>query len=465
MNKKSILCLISMVLLAGCGNQNTINNSADENKECHLQFYVYDNGTQYKRMANQFNLLHPNWYIEVRESAVQYFENLQNYFSADMAPDIFYMEPGEIAPFVRDGLILNIQSFIENGEDLKEEDLWPANDGYRYNQETKTFGEGDLYALAKDLSADYVMVYNKDHIVEYNKNHPVSLKDEINYPSDDGIFPSETTPMTWEQNERFCEKLSIKDGDSFKRYGTVFDYTPWRHTIEWVQQQGETIFSEDGTKFNAESQAVIDAFTHLTNYCYGDHVSSIPLDVASVGTKSGFKSQSISVVWAGRWSFNAYNWDECEFDIGLAPGPVKNAGDKIYATTNYVGLSISSTCKEPAVAYKFLEYLQTAGVRQEIRNGDSFNVPANKTIAMSETYTNVEDPFQKRLNNYFIKLTEIAEPLKWSPYINTTTFENDIAISYGHTWDNTSSYLTPAQALLQAKARIENDIRLVMDRM
>ena len=118
MNKKVIVSLISLFLLAGCGGQNTINNIADENKECHLQFYVYDNGTQYRRMASQFNLLHPNWHIEVRESAVQYFENLQSYFSADMAPDIFYMEPGEIAPFVRDGLILNIQPFIEKGEEL-----------------------------------------------------------------------------------------------------------------------------------------------------------------------------------------------------------------------------------------------------------------------------------------------------------------------------------------------------------
>lgn len=465
MKGKVLITLLSTIFLTGCGVSGSIQETADENRACKLQFYVYDNGTQYKRIAEQFNLLHPNWQIEVRESAVSYFENLQNYFSADVAPDIFYMEPGEIAPFVRDDLILNIQPYIEKGEELKESDLWEANNGYRYDESSKTFGKGDLYALAKDLSADYVMVYNKDHILQYNKEHSKSLQQEIGYPSDDGVFPSETIPMSWEQNEIFCEKLSIKEGNSFKRYGTVLDYTPWRHAMEWVQQQGETIFSSDGKKFNAESHAVIDAFTHLTNYCFGPRASSIPLDVASVGTKSGFKSQSISVVWAGRWSFNAYNWKECEFDIGLAPGPVKNLGDKVYSTTNYVGLSISSTCKEPDVAYKFLEYLLTSGARQEIRNGNSFNVPANKTIANSDAYKDVSDPFEKRLNNYFVNLTESAEPLKWSPYINTTTFETDIAISYGHTWDSTDSYLSPKEALLQAKTRIENDIKLVLDRM
>ena len=35
---------------------------------------------------------------------------------------------------------------------------------------------------------------------------------------------------------------------------------------------------------------------------------------------------------------------------------VRNAGDKVYSTTSYVGMSIAKTCRYPGVAYKFLEY-------------------------------------------------------------------------------------------------------------
>lgn len=467
--KKCILTFASIaILLTSCsGGGGSIHEEADENDVCNLQFYVYDNASQYKRLADQFHTIHPNWTITVREDKASYFDHLKTYFGADMAPDMFYMESGEISSFIRDDCILDIQKYINKSEDLKESDLWPANDGYRYNEQTKTMGSGNLYALAKDLSADFVMIYNKSHIDEYNNTHSISLKDEIGYPSDDGVYPSETIPMTWEQNELFCHKLTLRDSKGFSRYGTVFDYIPWRHTMEWVQQQGVSLFSEDGTKFNAEDPNVIAAFTHLTNYCYGDHVSSTTLDTASVDTGVGFRSGSVSVVWSGRWAFKAYNWDSehCDFEIGLAPGPVRNAGDKVYSTTSYVGMSIAKTCRYPGVAYKFLEYLLTSGVRQEIRNNESFNVPANKTIASSDLYLNPDDPVQKKLNNYFYNLTKEAEPLKFSQYLDTSTFEKTIALHYGATWDQTGSHKTPAEALLSAKVDIENEIQKVIHRM
>lgn len=470
--KKSIfvLLVIPFVLSAcggGGGDSKSQTSGTSEEKECTLEFYVYDNASQYKRLATQFNGLHPKWTINVREDKASYFDHLKTYFGADMAPDMFFMEPGEIAPFIRDDLLLDLEPYITSGTDLKVTDLWEANDGYRYNPTTKEYGtkDGHLFALAKDLSADYAMVYNKSHIDEYNSTHTTTLKDEIGYPSDDGIYPSETTPMSWEQNELFCYKLTKMDKTGFARYGTVFDYTPWRHTMEWIQQQGSFMFSSDGTKFNAEDPNVIAAFTHLTNYCYGDHISSTPLDTKSVDTGIGFKSGSVSVVWAGRWSFKAYNWDECDFEVGIAPGPVRKLGDPVYSSTNYVGLSIASTSKNPDVAYKFYEYLLTAGVRQEIRNGNSFNVPSNKTIASSDAYLDPEDPIEKKLNNYFYNLTLNAKPLKWSPYIDTTTLESCIALSYGATWDKTESHKTPAQALLNAKKDIENEIRKVIGRL
>ena len=136
-----------------------------------------------------------------------------------------------------------------------------------------------------------------------------------------------------------------------------------------------------------------------------------------------------------------------------------------YTTTSYVGISISNTCQYPGIAYKFIEYLLTSGVRQEIRNNESFNVPANKTIASSDLYLNPDDSTQKKLNNYFYNLTERAEPLRFSQYLDTSTFERIIALHYGSTWDLTSSHKTPAQALLAAKADIENEIQKVIRRI
>lgn len=463
------LLLLAVTFVTGCsdGNDGEINLEADESKKCNIEFYVYDNKTAYEKLAAQFNKLYPNWTISIREDKAEYFDHLKTYFGAGMAPDMFFMESGEIGSFIREGDLLNLQPFIDNGTDLKESDLWEANDGYRYNEDTGKLGakDGDLYALAKDLSADYIMVYNKSHIDEYNQTHDVSLQELIGYPSDDGVYPSETIPMTWAQNEEFCYRLAKFDSNGgFERYGTVFDYTPWRHVMEWVQQQGASLFSEDGKTFNATDERVIAAFQHLTNYCYGPKASSTPLDTHSVDTGIGFKSGSVSVVWAGRWSFRAYDWYDLPFEYGVAPGAVRYEGDNAYTTTCYVGISISSTCKNPAVAYKFLEYILTAGVRQEIRTGESFNVPSNYTIASSDAYLNSEDESQNVLNRYFYNMTKIAEPLKFSQYINTSTMESKLALNYGYTW-NSANHLTPAEALLKCKKDIETEINKVVSRL
>ena len=69
------------------------------------------------------------------------------------------------------------------------------------------------------------MVYNKNHIDEYNSTHEVSLYDLIKYPSDDKIYPSETIPMSWEQNEMFCHYLSKFDdnGNLLEEFNTMTD--------------------------------------------------------------------------------------------------------------------------------------------------------------------------------------------------------------------------------------------------
>lgn len=458
MDKKKLLCAM-ILALSGCSNE------SHSDQKCTIEFYVYDNATAYQKLADQFNLLHPDWIVSIREDKASYFDHLKTYFGAGIEPDMFFMEPGEIASFIRDDQLLNLQPYIEQGTELKESDLWEANDGYRYNQGSKELGDkdGDLYALAKDLSADFLMVYNKNHIDEYNRTHDISLHDLILYPSEDGIYPSETKPMSWAQNEEFCYQLSKFDKNGgFERYGTVFDYIPWRHVMEWVQQQGGSLFSSDGKTFLADDERVIAAFRHLTNYCVGEKASSTPLDTKSVDTGIGFKSQSVSVVWAGRWSFKAYDWSDLSFEYGIAPGPVRNIGDPVFTSTSFVGIAISATSKYPEVAYQFLEYLLTSGVRQEIKNNESFNVPANKTIAGSDLYLNPSDEEIAKLNNYFYQMTSIADPLSFSPYIDTTTMEAKLGLNYGATWTENASV---ADALAQCKKDIETEIKKVIARL
>lgn len=145
----------SMALPFGaCGEANEGSRYTDPDETAEITFYVWDELTKFEDLSVQFKNIYPNWTVKVREIAGDYFNNLKAYFGADAAPDIFYIEQGEIQQFLADDLILNLSPYLEESTTLSESDLWSANDGYRYDPKSGKLGEGDLYAFNKDITSD-----------------------------------------------------------------------------------------------------------------------------------------------------------------------------------------------------------------------------------------------------------------------------------------------------------------------
>ena len=478
MKRKKIVSVVLATLaafgfiLSGCSNNagggNGGNEETDISESAQINFYVWDELEKFENLAESFGQVYPNWTVDVELIAGDYFNNLKSYFGAGNAPDLFYIEQGEIQQFLVDDLVLNLSPYLEESELLAEEDLWAANDGYRYDAETGTLGEGDLYAFCKDITSDFVMVYNKSHIDEYDATHSTPLKDVVGYPVEEGTnYPSESEPMTWAQNELFCHELAQFDGSgNLVRYGTLFDYSPWVHVMEWVQQTGSSLFSEDGKTFNGEDPNVIAAFQHLTNYQFGEMKSAVPLDVNSISSGQGFKNGDVSVVWYGRWAWQAYGWYDATFDIGVAPPPMPQADMEPYSATSPVGIAIKSDTQYPYVAYKFLEFILTTGSMQTVRSGDTYNLPGNRTIASGDAFLQTDDEQQRELNNYFFNITSNAKTLRYSPYIDTSSMTRIFGLEYGKTWDsNASSRLSASEALLRCKSSIDQQIKNFLERL
>jgi maltose-binding protein MalE len=466
--------VVSAFSFAACGRlpgrDETVVEEADPSQAAEITMYVWDQADTYRELAAQFKVLYPNWEVTVQMATGDYFNNLKSYFGADMAPDIFYMESGQVAQFLRNEQLLNLSAYMDAYKDvegsLKAADLWKANDAYKYDYATGKIGEGNYYAFAKDISADFVTVYNKAHIDEYDTDHPgQSLASLVGYPTEGSTgYPSETVPMTWDQSVRMSRALTKFDPQgNMVRYGSLHDHIPWRHVMEWVQMQGARLFSEDNKSFNASDSKVINAFSHLTDYIYGDNKSSSSISMNSVASGTGFKNGDVSVVWYGRWAFQAYDWFGASFDIGLAPAPVAKAGDPVYNGTFCNGLSVNKASKYPGVAYKFLDYILTSGSLQMVKSNQSYNVPGNKTIAGSDHYL-VNCPAREvELNNYYYQKTLIADAVWFSPYIDTSTLESILGEEYGKTWDPTNP-VTPAAALLACKTRIDDHIKNILKR-
>jgi multiple sugar transport system substrate-binding protein len=464
-----MLCIVLLAVLSGCINDGGGEGGyreADPNKEAEITYYIWGDYSQNVKLAEQFTKIYPKWKVNVELATGNYYDSLKSFFGSGSAPDLFYMEPGEIMPFVKDGLLLNLSDYLEKGTNFTAADLWEVNDGLKYNPASKTLGSGNYYAFIKDLTTEFMMIYNKSHIDEFNagKSEGERLHSVVGYPVEEGTgYPSSKVSMSWAQALSMCKLLSKSDAQgNLTRYGTILDQVPWKHFLQWVQQKGSSMFTNNDTEFNAADAGVIAAATLLRDFQFGDNKSSAPIAGGTVGGGSGFKNGDISVVWNGRWAFQSFGWYDADFEIGVAPPPMPTAGQETYACTGMVSQSISAKSKHPEVAYKFLEFFMTVGQKELAKTG--FNIPGNKTVAYGD-FLKAEDPYVLELNEYFLSYAEDLHPMIFNRYFDFNSVEAIFGQELSKSWDpNPANRLTVENALLSAKATIDMRIKQIKDR-
>ncbi len=445
--------------------------------------------------------------VELVHYSNDYYRNLQLSFSGRSEADVFWMQGGTIESYIRDGLLENLQPYIEaeydDGLTFTEEDLWSINDGYRYNEENDQMGSGDLYAVIKDWSPDFAMVYNKALIDEFDAetgNYTQAVKQAaedklaaisaddpqyaslrgtkvvgrtlaeiVGYPTDEtGKYPSETIPMSWLQNELMCFLLTTYNSDGIREiYGTILDNDPLKFAQMQAEMNGAPIYSEDGTSFNystsgVQDEALAEAYQHFINYQQGPLASTGVFGVSSVSSDADFPKGNVAVVWYGRWKFAKPSWSTIDF--GLAPPPTKTMGTdadgdgeedsgNVYCSSVAIGLAVSARTGNADLAWKFIRYYMTAGTRATLNKG--FNLPGNRTIATGEDFLNASDERTSKLNNWYIWLADYTHPLTFTKYI-----DNSVADGYLKTYLTSAAdgNMTVEEALRMAGNNINSEI-------
>lgn len=456
--KKRFLALLSaavMVFATGCvggGNNGGKIEPADPNKKATIEFYVWSEKALCQEIADSFHEIYPNWTVKVVLSTSDYYTSLKTYAGTGEMPDVFYMQPKVMTDFCRDGLLLNLSSYMNAvGESVKQTDLWSFNDSYRFDNTAEKLGSGDYYAFVKDFTPEFMMIYNKKHIDEYNQTHEKSLAQEVGYPTDeDGVYPSATKSMSWAQNEKMCALLSKFDSNgNFTRYGSNVSFEPWAHLGQFVSQLGGTLYDDDGY-FNASSEAVIKSVEHLKNYMDGANRSAVKIGSSVVNEGMGFRNGDISVVFTGRWAFQQYDWMDADFEFGVAPPAMPEAEQETKSVSAMVGIAAAADSKYPAITYKFIEYYMTYG--QKLLSSKGFNIPGNKTVAQRD-YVNTGDAKVDALNSYFLSFVDKIEMVEINPWFDNT--DSIFGLELTRAWAEGADRKTITAALASTKSSID----------
>lgn len=378
----------------------------------------------FTKLLQSFESKNPDIKVEYIHIPADYTGKMNTVLAGGNAPDVFYVPDGDFGRWVSTGLLLNLQSMVD-GSGININDMWESGLN-RYKYDGQNLGQGDLYALPKDIGPT-VLYYNK------------KLFDDAGVP-----YPSAETPMTWEQLVEIGKKLTKDTNGDGKpdQYGIG--------PIWWegfVRANGGEVLDESRTEFILNSKEATDAlqFAADLRYKYGISPDSRALQAMNDGQM--FETGKLAMQIQGRWQVPAYR--KLDFDWDVAPLPT---GGKWNGWSGSVGFSVYSKSKNPEAAFKLIEYL--AGEEgQKLQSELGFAIPNFKSMAGTDVFL---QPGQKPANaQVFIKAAENQAAGPWT-YTPNNKWWDIVNQKIGQLWDGKK---TAVELMDEIKPEVDKALR------
>ena len=363
------------LLLFGCGKKTYISTYIDENgsiqsvikeedddffgggkKKTTVRIYTFNNPETNKRyldaIQNDFNVKYPNIKIELQTSTGSFYTNLLGDFSAGTQADLFYMEPGEIYPFLQEGYLEPLDKYFEKSSLISQSDVWEINKlAYRYDEATDTFGtdSGKTYAILKDWTTDAMLFYNKSLFT--SEQLEIIEKDT----NGDGIFE----PMTFDEFEGLCKDLLKKEGNGITQYSFLPGLAEGKVLTQFITNAGLSWFNHSTYKSNLSTEDVREVVKYYYSILAMNNVNNVGSTHMPL-----FEQGKVAMIMGGLYNIESNNLDKFGDNLGVTYPPVK---DETYTckpiTTGCVAFAMSSTSRVKDAAWTFVEwYMDYFGV-------------------------------------------------------------------------------------------------------
>lgn len=209
-------------------------------------------------------------------------------------PDVFWMSSGFVDEFALDGLLLNLQEFVDRDIMPQAENYFTASfDAARFPDKA----EGDMYAFPNHF-VETILYYNIDAFDEAG----------IDYP---------TSEWTWDDFRAAAEALTIDEDEDglVDQYGHYF-FGRYAHIEALVYQNGGRWLSDDKTEFAASPEAV-ETVEFLMSLI---EEGLAPTPAETEGLPNPFFS-GLAAMWIdGSWAIDGAR-EEADFAFGIAAPP------------------------------------------------------------------------------------------------------------------------------------------------
>ena len=371
------LVALSLVVAACAGGDGGEAPAGDDGGPVTLRYFMWDpefSDTE-QEMVDKFMEQNPDVRVEMEAIAPpDYWTRLSALAAADDLPDVFFMSSGFVEEWRDDGLLLNLQEYVDQ---LNQDEY------FLDVAEVARDEAGDLHAFPFAF-VETVLFYNKTAF-------------------DEAGVPEPQLGWTWDDFLEAAKATTTED-----RFGYWF-YGRYAHIESWVYQNDGDLLNEDRTRFEPDDNAV-EALEFLDSLIHEHGVAPEPKEFEGIREEDVFGIEQVAMWVDGAWNIdNTREVAGDAFEWRIAPIPRGPAAteDTAYGWPDL--MAVSPTTEHADEAWAFIEYMTGPERTPELTFGGK--IPVYRPVAESQEFL---EPDQPPANKDFL--------LEWAAFTGPTSY-------------------------------------------
>ena len=349
-------------LAAAVGCSIAVGAAAQDTIEIDYFFWSPDRMALEQRLVDAYMAANPGVTITVQaQPPSDYWPRMSALAAAGDLPDVFYMSSGFIEEWQGNGLLANLQPYVDQ---LDLADYYTGTFGPARFPDSET---GDMYAFPVNWVGP-VLFYNRDAFDIAG----------LDYPSND---------WGWDDFLAAAQALTVdENGDGRAEQYSFWAYGRYAQIEPWIYRNGGRLLNAEGTRLEPTAEAV-EALRFLTDLTVEHGVAPSPAEMEGIRQQDVFP-MGLAAMWVdGSWNVantRTVAGDDFDWGIALVPQGPSATPDTVRAYTWVDMLAMSPDTEHPEQVWDFIRFM-TSGQRDATDFAGGM-VPSNRLTAESEAW-------------------------------------------------------------------------------